>query len=61
MLGDHTLFPRWDSVEATWEIVQPALDNPPPVIDYEPGTWGPAEANRFVRSHGGWRDPQKSN
>lgn len=61
MVGDHTLFPRWDSVEATWEIVQPALDNPPPVISYEPGTWGPPEADRFVRTHGGWRDPHGSN
>ena len=59
MEGDHTLFPRWDSVEATWEIVQPALDNPPPVIPYAPGSWGPPEADRFVRTHGGWRDPHK--
>jgi len=61
MVGDHTLFPRWDSVEATWEIVQPALDNPPPVIAYAPGTWGPVEADKFVRTHGGWRDPHRAN
>ena len=60
MIGDHTLFPRWDSVEATWEIVQPVLDNPPPAIAYEPGTWGPTEADRFVRNHGGWRDPRQT-
>ena len=59
MIGDHTLFPRWDSVEATWEIVQPVLDNPTPVLAYEPGTWGPMEADRFVRGHGGWRDPRR--
>ena len=58
MVGDHTLFPRWDSVEATWEIVQPVLDNPPPVIPYEPGSWGPVEAERFVHNTGGWRDPR---
>ena len=57
MVGDHTLFPRWEAVERTWEIVQPILDDPPPVIPYAPGTWGPSEADRFVRSHGGWRDP----
>ncbi|MEY2964496.1 MAG: glucose-6-phosphate 1-dehydrogenase 1 [Actinomycetota bacterium] len=60
MVGDHTLFPRWDSVEATWEIVQPVLDNPPPCLPYEPNTWGPTEADRFVRSHGGWRDPRSA-
>lgn len=58
MVGDHTLFPRWDSVEATWEVVQPVLDNPSSVIAYEPGTWGPHDADKFVRSHGGWRDPR---
>ena len=61
MIGDHSLFPRWDSVEATWEIVQPVLDNPPPVIAYEPGSWGPVEANRFVQKTGGWRDPRPQN
>ena len=58
MVGDHTLFPRWDSVEATWEVVQPLLNDPPPAISYEPGTWGPHEADKFVRNHGGWRDPR---
>ncbi len=57
MVGDHTLFPRWEAVERTWEIVQPVLDEAPPVIPYAPGTWGPSEADRFVRGHGGWRDP----
>ncbi len=57
MLGDHTLFPRWPSVEATWRIVQPVLDAPPPVIAYEPGSWGPHEADRFTRFLGGWRNP----
>ena len=58
MVGDHTLFPRWDSVEATWEVVEPLLSDPPPVLPYAPGTWGPHEADRFVRGHGGWRDPK---
>ncbi|MEX1210378.1 MAG: glucose-6-phosphate dehydrogenase [Candidatus Nanopelagicales bacterium] len=59
MTGDHDLFPRWDSVEATWRVVQPVLDNPPPCLPYAPGSWGPPDAERFVRNLGGWRDPQR--
>ena len=55
--GDRTHFTRQDSVEETWRIVQPALDAPPPVIAYEPGTWGPAEADRLTAGRGGWHTP----
>jgi glucose-6-phosphate 1-dehydrogenase len=48
MTGDHTLFVRSDSVEYAWRIVQPTLDEPPPLHKYAAGTWGPAEANRLV-------------
>jgi glucose-6-phosphate 1-dehydrogenase len=55
--GDRTHFTRQDSVEETWRIVQPALDAPPPVISYERGTWGPAEANKLTAGRGGWHKP----
>ena len=48
MNGDHTLFVRGDSVERAWEIVQPALDQPPPLHFYEAGTWGPPEAEALI-------------
>ena len=38
------LFPNQDAIEETWRIVQPLLDDPPPVEPYEPGTWGPEAA-----------------
>jgi glucose-6-phosphate 1-dehydrogenase len=50
--GSARRFARQDVVEQTWRIVQPALDEPGPVHTYERGTWGPAEADRFVP--GGW-------
>jgi glucose-6-phosphate 1-dehydrogenase len=46
--GDRTLFVRSDSVERAWEIVQPVLDNPPPLRFYEPGSWGPSESDEIV-------------
>jgi glucose-6-phosphate 1-dehydrogenase len=53
MRGDRTTFTRQDSVEETWRIVQPLLDEPGPVETYEPGSWGPAKADRLVR----WQSP----
>ena len=44
-------------MEEAWRIVEPVLKAPPPVYEYEPGTWGPAEAAR-VTPPGGWRDPK---
>jgi glucose-6-phosphate 1-dehydrogenase len=57
LVGDSTHFTRQDSVEATWRIVQPLLDSPPPVKPYEKGSWGPADADKLVARHGGWYGP----
>jgi glucose-6-phosphate 1-dehydrogenase len=56
--GDTSLFPRWDVIEETWRIVQPLLDDPPPVDKYRAGTWGPRRVANLARRHGGWREPQ---
>jgi glucose-6-phosphate 1-dehydrogenase len=57
MDGDATLFAREDEVQAAWAVVQPILDAPPPVHEYEPGTWGPSEADRLTAEIGGWHTP----
>ncbi|HSL11617.1 MAG TPA: glucose-6-phosphate dehydrogenase [Actinomycetota bacterium] len=57
MRGRHDLFPRQDAVEETWRIVQPLLDAAPEPLSYEPGSDGPAGANRLAEGHGGWRRP----
>lgn len=54
MDGDATLFARQDLVEAAWAIVDPALKATPTPLEYEPGTWGPPEAERLVAEFGGW-------
>jgi glucose-6-phosphate 1-dehydrogenase len=48
MRGDHTLFTRQDGVERAWEVLQPILDDPPPVVVYEPGSWGPSGADGLI-------------
>jgi glucose-6-phosphate 1-dehydrogenase len=55
--GVSARFARQDYVEEAWRIVDPLLDDPPPVIEYEPGTWGPADATGGVTPPGGWFDP----
>jgi glucose-6-phosphate 1-dehydrogenase len=51
MRGDHTLFTREDSVERAWEVLQPILDDPPPPVEYEPGSWGPPGADELIAPH----------
>ncbi len=60
MHGDALLFVREDGVEAAWSIVDPILDSATPLHVYEPGTWGPGEADRLAADIGGWHDPQVS-
>jgi glucose-6-phosphate 1-dehydrogenase len=57
MAGDATLFARQDVVEAAWAIVDPILHGPSPMFDYDPGTWGPKEADALVAEVGGWNTP----
>jgi len=52
--GDQSLFVREDEVEAAWRIVQPVLDLPAPVEEYEQQSWGPASAERLID---GWTNP----
>jgi glucose-6-phosphate 1-dehydrogenase len=54
MAGDPVLFAREDGVEAAWAVVQPVLGDAAPVHDYEPGPWGPKEAEQLTASAGGW-------
>ncbi len=60
MHGDAMLFVRQNAVEAAWTIVEPILGNAIPNHIYEPGTWGPAEADHLADDVGGWQNPQST-
>ncbi len=51
--GDAALFTRSDGIERAWELIDPILTewagpDAPPLYFYEPGTWGPVEADQFI-------------
>jgi glucose-6-phosphate 1-dehydrogenase len=63
MVGDSTLFHRYDSVEAAWRIATPILDlwSSLPARDfpnYAAGSWGPAAADALLAKAGRrWINP----
>jgi glucose-6-phosphate 1-dehydrogenase len=56
--GDAALFASDEAIEAAWSVVEPVLGSGVPVHDYEPGSWGPAEARRIISGEPGWHDPK---
>ncbi len=63
MRGDQTLFAREDSVLEAWRIVDPVLGPCTTLYDYDPGTWGPPEADALMRADGdgdaAWHNPEQ--
>ncbi len=54
MQGNQLYFSREDYVEEAWRIVDPVLGDATPVLPYQPGSWGPKEADALTASDGGW-------
>jgi glucose-6-phosphate 1-dehydrogenase len=57
MIGESSLFHRYDSVDASWQICNPILDvwGALPARDfpnYDAGTWGPEAAEKLIESSG---------
>ncbi len=57
LTGDRSLFTSEESVEAAWAVVDRVLTEHHAAIPYEPGSWGPAEADELIAPHGPWIDP----
>jgi glucose-6-phosphate 1-dehydrogenase len=61
--GDSTLFTRHDWVELAWALVDPIIQtwqisNPREFPNYPAGSWGPKEADDFIKRDGrAWRRP----
>ncbi|MEW6286074.1 MAG: glucose-6-phosphate dehydrogenase, partial [Chloroflexota bacterium] len=56
LTGDASLFTRADEVETAWGLMDPILEawesNSQPLAVYEPGSWGPAEADELLARDG---------
>jgi len=57
VIGDASLFTRSDGIEAQWEIIDHVIalserDDAAPLAHYEPGSWGPVEADELLERHG---------
>ncbi len=56
IIGDSTLFTRWDSVEAAWSLLSPVIDawgnGERPLEFYEAGSWGPDGARDLMEGDG---------
>jgi glucose-6-phosphate 1-dehydrogenase len=57
LTGDQSLYTRSDSTEATWQIIEPIQNvwrsaGAPPLVVYEPGSWGPLEAQTLPQRDG---------
>ncbi len=56
ILGDATLFTRWDELESAWALVDAIAEawkeKETRFPNYEAGTWGPREADELLRRDG---------
>jgi glucose-6-phosphate 1-dehydrogenase len=57
MVGNSVRFTRQDTIEEAWRVMQPLVDDPPPVHPYAPGSWGPDSANSLCAGSGRWHEP----
>jgi glucose-6-phosphate 1-dehydrogenase len=54
--GDHTLFTTAEGIERLWEVSAPLLEDPPEVMLYPPGSWGPGAIRDLIAPRQ-WRLP----
>ena len=62
MIGDQTLFTRWDEVENAWKLIDAILDSIKnlKLNAYTAGSWGPKEADELISKDGRkWVEPKK--
>jgi glucose-6-phosphate 1-dehydrogenase len=48
LIGDRSLFTRPDGLQSVWTTAAPLLTNPPQVVPYDQGSWGPAQARDLI-------------
>jgi glucose-6-phosphate 1-dehydrogenase len=59
LMGDPTLFIGDEAITRAWEIVDGVIADPPPLLFYEQGSWGPDEIEDFIAPRT-WHLPTRS-
>jgi glucose-6-phosphate 1-dehydrogenase len=59
LLGDTSLFARSDVIELSWKFIDSIRSGwksefAPPLLRYQPGSWGPDAANTLIGREGRW-------
>lgn len=58
ILGQPTLFPRADGIEASWQVMAPVLNAHLPLEQYSAGSWGPASWKELAsQANTQWIEP----
>ncbi len=57
LIGDYSLFSREDVIEETWRVLEPLISQPPTLVPYPTGSWGPTQADDLLRGHPSWQSP----
>ncbi|MBI2012083.1 glucose-6-phosphate dehydrogenase [Candidatus Daviesbacteria bacterium] len=56
--GDQTFFNNVEEVESEWKFIDPLAKSKTKVHSYNPGSWGPKEADQFIQKNGRyWLEP----
>lgn len=56
--GDQTFFSDSEEVEAEWAFIDPLVESRKKLHCYQPGSWGPKEANELIQKDGReWLEP----
>ncbi len=58
--GENELFATQAGVEAAWTVIEDVLKQPSALHGYEPGTWGPKEADALLEGYDPWQNPSPS-
>ena len=58
MIGNQRRFARQDYVEESWRLLDPILNANLPIQPYDPGSWGPPQADILHGKYGGWTNPK---
>ena len=57
MVPATALFTREDAIEVAWAVVDPVLGTHHRAHAYQPGSWGPKQADALIAADGSWHNP----